>query len=327
MSPILSICIPTWNRAPYLKEALTRLAEELEMTGDDVEIFISDNCSTDETEMVCRSFAEKFPTKIVYVRQEANIGPSDNFTYVLKHAHGRFLKLQNDNFIVMPGLLNRIRDFVLAHEAEHPVIFFGSECVIQRPIGEYVCRTHDELLETVSYWTTWIGGYGLWRDELDAVLPLQDKYAASQLQQVAVVWHLFEKNKIAYFCNWRQYEDRNAIPGKKGGYNAAEVFGQNYLSILKEFIGPGRISRKVYEVEKKRLYKWHIYNMYFDFNHRRAFDKGRFFYFTRDFHRNAYYWMSFLMWPIYSVLGYLPKGLLDPLVSVYRTLRRRRNER
>jgi len=327
MTPLLSICIPTYNRAPYLKESLARLVEELLATGGDVEVVISDNCSTDETESVCRAFVAQVPDKIVYVRQQTNIGPSDNFTYLLSHARGKFIKFQNDNLIIVPGLLARICDFIRTHESEHPVVFFGSECVIQRPLGEYVCRTHDEFLETVSYWTTWIGGYGLWRDEVDFVLPIQDKYAASFLQQVAVLWSLFEKNKIAYFCNWKQYEDRNAIPGKKGGYNVAEVFSQNYLRILKEFKGPNRISESAYEVEKKRLYKWHIFNMYFDFNHHRAFDRGRFFYYTRDYHLNAYYWFSFALWPVYKILGMLPSNILDPLVAIYRKVRRCVSER
>ena len=46
---LLSLCIPTYNRADILKETLTKLVLEPAFILGRVEICISDNASTDHT--------------------------------------------------------------------------------------------------------------------------------------------------------------------------------------------------------------------------------------------------------------------------------------
>ena len=50
--PLLSVCIPTYNRSTFLQEALMNLLDNQKTCEFCVEILISDNCSTDETESV-----------------------------------------------------------------------------------------------------------------------------------------------------------------------------------------------------------------------------------------------------------------------------------
>ncbi|WP_333693851.1 glycosyltransferase, partial [Phaeobacter italicus] len=45
----LSICIPTFNRASYLRTLLASLAEDLHQLPWPVEVIVSDNASPDET--------------------------------------------------------------------------------------------------------------------------------------------------------------------------------------------------------------------------------------------------------------------------------------
>lgn len=62
--PVLSICIPTFNRSTYLSNTLAQLTKEKIFTdSDDVEIVISDNCSSDDTEDICRKYVNKFGKK------------------------------------------------------------------------------------------------------------------------------------------------------------------------------------------------------------------------------------------------------------------------
>ena len=52
--------------------------------------------------------------------------------------------------------------------------------------------------------------------------------------------------------------------GRKGGYNIAEVFGRNYLSILKKYITNGSLENSIYQDEKKKILFKHIIPYYFD---------------------------------------------------------------
>lgn len=88
----LSICIPTYNRKEMLSELLNSIVQQL--TDDilsEIEIVISDNCSEDGTEAYIKNFQDCFPDlKIVYSRNDFNIGPDRNFIKVVELANGEY---------------------------------------------------------------------------------------------------------------------------------------------------------------------------------------------------------------------------------------------
>ena len=93
--PLVSIAIPTYNRADsYLKESLKSAVNQ---TYQNIEIIVSDNCSTDTTEMVVKAFNDN---RIRYFRQKENIGAVPNSNYCLDRAKGvYFTQLHDDNLI------------------------------------------------------------------------------------------------------------------------------------------------------------------------------------------------------------------------------------
>lgn len=64
--PLLSICIPTYNRAKTLdKTLLTLTGQDFFNVSDDVEIVISDNCSTDDTGEICKNTQNFFRVRFL----------------------------------------------------------------------------------------------------------------------------------------------------------------------------------------------------------------------------------------------------------------------
>jgi glycosyltransferase involved in cell wall biosynthesis len=93
LNPLVSIVVPTRNRATVLRESLENIC------GQDyprLEILISDNCSTDDTEQVCRA-AEAADSRIRYVRQAQDIGVHANHNFCMDEAHGEFLCFFHDH--------------------------------------------------------------------------------------------------------------------------------------------------------------------------------------------------------------------------------------
>ena len=70
--PIVSLCIPTKNESQRLKNTITSIIAEKCFMNGELELVISDNCSDDDTEAVCREYAEKYEN-IVYNRNETDI--------------------------------------------------------------------------------------------------------------------------------------------------------------------------------------------------------------------------------------------------------------
>jgi len=84
--PLVSVGLPVWNGATYLREALDSL---LAQDYPGLELILSDNASTDATPEICREYAARDP-RIRYYRAERNMGASWNFNRVFELATGKY---------------------------------------------------------------------------------------------------------------------------------------------------------------------------------------------------------------------------------------------
>ena len=84
--PLVSMGMPVYNGAKYLREALDSL---LAQTYKDFELVISDNASTDDTAKICQEYARK-DRRIRYIRRKENVGGWKNFDFVRREARGRY---------------------------------------------------------------------------------------------------------------------------------------------------------------------------------------------------------------------------------------------
>jgi glycosyltransferase involved in cell wall biosynthesis len=85
-NPCVSIGMPVFNGENYIHEAISSL---LAQTFTSFELIISDNASMDNTEIICKKFAEQ-DKRIRYIRQPENFGATANFRYVLDQSSGEY---------------------------------------------------------------------------------------------------------------------------------------------------------------------------------------------------------------------------------------------
>ena len=98
----LSICIPTYNREAYLRNALEHC--ETYNFSFPYEIVISDNASTDNTTLVVEEFIAK-GLPIHYHRRAVNGGSGPNLACAFHHAIGEYsIYLADDDFLVPAGV-------------------------------------------------------------------------------------------------------------------------------------------------------------------------------------------------------------------------------
>lgn len=65
--PVVSICIPTYNRVSLLKQAIDSV---LGQRFEDYELIVSDNASTDDTTSLVNSYSDK---RLRYSRNRRNV--------------------------------------------------------------------------------------------------------------------------------------------------------------------------------------------------------------------------------------------------------------
>ncbi|WP_299285168.1 glycosyltransferase [uncultured Mucilaginibacter sp.] len=99
--PKVSIIIPTFNRAAYLKKAIESIFLQ---DYTDYEIIVTDNSSTDNTEEVIKSFHDD---RIVYQRNDENVGITNNHNIALKLCKGEYIHIFSDDDIMLQGCIRK----------------------------------------------------------------------------------------------------------------------------------------------------------------------------------------------------------------------------
>jgi glycosyltransferase involved in cell wall biosynthesis len=101
--PLVSIALPVYNGAQTLAPVIESV---LAQTHSNLELVISDNASTDDTEEVARGFA-RADRRVVYQRHPSNVGLLNNFTSAAAAASGTYLRWIGDDDSIAPEYVAR----------------------------------------------------------------------------------------------------------------------------------------------------------------------------------------------------------------------------
>lgn len=92
MSKLLTIAIPTYNRAELLDKQLAWLSQAIQGFESDCEILVSDNCSTDNTQEIIHKWQNNL-TNITFNsnKNHQNLGVMKNIMYCLNSANTEYV--------------------------------------------------------------------------------------------------------------------------------------------------------------------------------------------------------------------------------------------
>jgi len=106
--PLISVCIPTYNREKILSHTLESV---LNQTYKNIEIIISDNCSNDKTWKIIKDYAHK-DERIKIFQMKRNVGPVKNWQNCFNHSRGEYIKfLWSDDYLDLDYLEKSIKVF------------------------------------------------------------------------------------------------------------------------------------------------------------------------------------------------------------------------
>lgn len=245
---LLSICIPTFNRAEYLKNTLYSIIEQ-EKFSESCEVIISDNNSTDNTRDIGEYFSEKYEN-IRYYCNETNIGADRNFLKLLNYGQGKYLKLHNDRACFYENKLNELVEYI--EKVDHSVIFILNEHTDLKEKGIVECKNFDDFVQIVSYWSTWMCGI-IFKNSEYMNLKEKDRAIGSEIIQTDIMLRLISQSSKSLIINKTIIHEQE-VPSK-GGYNLFEVFICNYLSLYDDYLKNGLLNLKTYKMEKVKLLK------------------------------------------------------------------------
>jgi glycosyltransferase involved in cell wall biosynthesis len=115
--PRVTVSIPTHNRSGLLRETLKSV---LEQSLAEIEVFVLDNASTDDTAEVIASLRD---SRLHYIRHDTDIGFQDNISLGYRVGEAPFVMVLPDDDLMQPGNLERK---VLILEQDRSVDFVHS---------------------------------------------------------------------------------------------------------------------------------------------------------------------------------------------------------
>jgi glycosyltransferase involved in cell wall biosynthesis len=135
--PLLSICIPAYNRPCQLEQLL----QSVDCDAAQIEIVICEDCSPSRQEICQRVavFQAHTPYQIHYIENNTNLGFDGNVRELVVRACGQFILYMGDDDLFIPGALDRFLHF-LAEHAE-----------IKYVLRSYIVVHLDGVIESFRY--------------------------------------------------------------------------------------------------------------------------------------------------------------------------------
>lgn len=93
---LISVCIPTYNSSKFISECIDSVVKQ---SYKNIEIIISDNCSSDNTIEIIE---KKNIKNLKILRNNENIGMAKNFNLVCNEASGEYIKLLPSDDTIEP---------------------------------------------------------------------------------------------------------------------------------------------------------------------------------------------------------------------------------
>lgn len=106
----ISICIPTYNGAKVIAKTLDSIiqdAAKIENINENIEIVLTDDCSSDETLSVVSAYAAKYEYIKIF-KNEKNLGMDGNFKQAALNSSGEYVWFSGQDDIFLSGSISHI---------------------------------------------------------------------------------------------------------------------------------------------------------------------------------------------------------------------------
>ena len=132
-TPIVSICVPTFNGAATVSETIRSI---LQQSFQEWELVISDDESTDDTLTKIKEFDDP-RIRIISSRQRTT--PADNWNHCIEHAQGKYIKVMGQDDLLLSDCLESEVE-IMDQESNCDLSFCFSKRNIISPSGRTIIR-------------------------------------------------------------------------------------------------------------------------------------------------------------------------------------------
>lgn len=237
--PILSLCIPTYGIVDWVMPLVESIYSQ-NCPENKFEVIITDNGKTEDLEKALQKVQH---ANLHYYHTTAS--GYTNQIEAFKRGNGLFCKMINHRSRLLLGSIQKMIDLVERYKDTRPILYFLDK---QWPSDKLVeCENLDSFCRTVSYWSSWSGGVGIWKEDVNKIRPEN----INQMYPHAVL--LFYIRQQSRYVVWNEQFDIQASDKGKGGYNVFEIFAVNYLNMMHKLLDEKRLKPSSFEQIRKDM--------------------------------------------------------------------------
>ena len=141
---LVTIGIPVYNEGDYLRETIN---SALSQTLSDIEIVISDNASTDKSFEIASEYSKTDP-RVCVIRQEENIGPLNNFRYVLDKAKSPYFVWLGGHDLFVNNYIKKAIDYLENNQGT--VMVYPRRAVFVDKMDDYISGNACSNINTIG---------------------------------------------------------------------------------------------------------------------------------------------------------------------------------
>ena len=238
---LLAICIPTNG----VVEWVVPVIESIYAQGVDnalFEVVITDNGEKDDLQVAVKKY--NYPN-LNYSRNNAK--GFTNQIEAFEKCQGVFCKMLNHRSIMLPGSIMALIEFVRKYQDTKPILYCAEG---NAKGGDYIeCANTDEFVKSMSYFVSWSGGTGAWKDDLRC--NLRSKSIDCFFPHFLFLFGLRDETQ---YVIWNGKYEEMADDAGKGGYDLFKVFGVNLLDYINNLRIQNRIEIGSFLRVKEDLY-------------------------------------------------------------------------
>lgn len=230
MTAAVTIGLPVYNGARYLQAALDSLGAQ---TYPELRIVISDNCSSDGTEEICRAFA-RGDARVQYIRRAENRGAAWNFNSVVGETATPYFKWAAADDVLAPTCVERCVE-VLDGTDERTVLVYPETKLIDEDgaeIGDWndgvdlrQPAAHDRLRSLVQNLVLGHPMFGVVRRRALERTHLNGTFPSSDLVLLAELAMLGEIRQVAEPLFFRRVHAESSRNANQTPEQLSEWFG------------------------------------------------------------------------------------------------------
>ncbi len=114
--PLLSICVPSYKKAEWLKASLSITLEQVSEFDELAEVVVSDDASGDNSVAVLEELKQSYPTCLHYYTQKENLKNNKNYLFTIEKATGAFIWLLGNDDFIRPGAVKKVLEVIQVHK-------------------------------------------------------------------------------------------------------------------------------------------------------------------------------------------------------------------